>query len=72
MIRNIVQLVGLAANQGLYRVPNGIDAQECFNNVFDNVFAVDEDATLGDVDEVLEAEYGIERVWVDEVFTEKL
>jgi len=72
MNTNLVQLVGLDANQGLYRVPNGLNAQECFNECFDKVFEDNEDAELSEVDDLLEEEYQIKRAWIEEVFTEKL
>ena len=67
----LFQLVGLDKNVALFNVPDGIDTQEVFNKVFEAV-DVNQDEILDDAVERLEKVYGIKRVYVEEVFTEKL
>lgn len=76
---NLIQLVGNdLVNIGLFDVPNGIDAQELFNEVFDKVIDVldecddDYDNIFDGVIELLEEEHNIKRVYVEEVYTDKL
>ena len=76
---NLYQLVGNdGVNIALLDVPtNGIDVQEVINEAFDE--ATDEEYDDDDYDdifdrviEILENEHKIKRVYVEEVYTDKL